>query len=112
MKEILVDTSLLIDFLQGITSQDTDNFLESNTVSISIITYFEACKFYFKTGRTKDWWITNQRLKAFKTWNLTHEICEEAVKLSVSTDMPAADAIIYATARSNGLKLATSHSLF
>lgn len=110
MNEILADTSVLIDFFQGISSEEAKRILNASEIAISILTYLEVCRFCYKTGKTSLLEVYQQRLKSFRILGITTSICDDAARISHTRRMSMADAVIYATARENGLRLATSDS--
>ena len=110
LKEILVDSSVLIDYLRNETSPETDALLESSSISLSIISFIEVCKYFHRTGRARDWPAAKSRLLAFKMIGLNAAIGESAARLSAFENLPLADAIIYATASTHHLIIATSDS--
>ncbi|MFH0971773.1 MAG: PIN domain-containing protein [Candidatus Micrarchaeota archaeon] len=110
MREILADSSVMVDFLQGSLNTAEKDLLNNSLVSISILTYLEVSEFFYKTGKVKDLEFLKQRLKSFETFPITYEICDEAAKIHHSGKMSLADAIILATARIHNLKVVTSDS--
>lgn len=106
MTEILLDSSILIDFFQDDVAPDAERYLVSR-FAISMVTYYEVCKFFYQTGRAKDLDFIKQRLKSFGILGVSHAVCEEAARYSNSLGLSVADSIIYATARVNGMKLVT-----
>ena len=112
MNEILADTSVLIDFFQGKSTDEAKRILNASEVAISILTYLEVCRFCYKTGKTNLLGVYQQRLKSFRIFGISTGVCEEAARTAHSRRLSMADAVIYATAKENGLKLATSDSDF
>ncbi len=106
--EILVDTSVLIDYLKGGTTEDTDGVLASNRTAISIITYFEILKYLHKTKHGHEFEFIKQSIQQYETKPLSAAICESGAKLAHTYGLGVADALIYATAVENGLELVTS----
>jgi predicted nucleic acid-binding protein len=107
---ILVDTSILIDVLQGKTTPEAEEMLSRASTSISILSYYEVCKFVFRTGKGKELGAIKQQMDSFQILGITTAICEEAAHFAYSKTLSMADAVIYATARQNGLSLATRDS--
>lgn len=110
MKEILADTSVIIDYLEDNTSKEADDWLESRPVIISIVTYYEVCRFFLQIGKPKEMEEVKNRLKNFEIKGLTMEICEEAARISNSNRFSIADSVICATAKVQGVRLLTSDS--
>ena len=106
--EILIDTSTLIDFLQGSADEETKQRLLTSEVAISSITFGELYKFTLKTGKTHLWPIYKQKLYNWNIFDATKEITEKAAGLSHMHGLSFADSIIYATALLNDLELLTS----
>ena len=106
----MVDTSVLIDVLQGKTTPEAEETLSRASTSISILSYYEVCKFVFRTGKAKELAAIKQQMNSFQILGITTAICEEAAHAAYSKTLSMADAVIYATARQNDLKLATSDS--
>ena len=112
MKGILADTSVIIDYLAGKSSEAANTLLESHKVSISILTHYEVCKYMLRVGEKNPLQVVSERLSKFEALPLSIEICERAAKISHSTGMPAADALIYATGILSSLKVAASEEHF
>ncbi|MBI5036912.1 PIN domain-containing protein [Candidatus Micrarchaeota archaeon] len=108
MTEILVDTSVIISYLKGNTTESTDRILASNENVISLITYFEVLKFLYKTRQGHELEFFKQKIQQYDTRPLNPKICETAAKLVHTHGLCTADALIYATAIENGIGLITS----
>ena len=110
VSEILVDSSVLIDFFEQKLSPKGREWLSSYSTSISVVSYFEICRFFYKTGKSKELATVKMRLDSFDTKSISTEICDEAAKLSSSHNLSVADALIYATAKAHSMRLLTSDS--
>jgi len=110
VKELLVDSSILIDFFQGSLDAETKRLLENRNSSFSAISYFEVCKFFYNVGKTAELVFVKQKLDSMHYFHLTGEICFAAAKISHSIGLSMADSIIYTTARLNDCDLVTSDS--
>lgn len=108
LKELLIDSSVLIDYLRGFTAKETDKLLESSLSSFSIITFIETCKYFYRTGQHKQWEIVKAKLSGFKIIPVDSTTGELAAKISALEEVPLADAIIYSTAITNNILLITS----
>ncbi len=108
----LIDSTVIINHLQRKSTEEAKDLLESSNAKISIITYLEVSNFMHKTGKTEKLEEAKQLLKSFEIIPLTLETCDLASKISHSNKMSLTDAIIYATAKLNKLRLATADSDF
>lgn len=110
MNGILVDTSIIIDYLRQKDKGKTTQFnLEKGSYKlfISIITYAEsyAGKGIWERNEAKE--ILKKLLSGFQVLPLDEEISEQAGAIRARYDTSITDAIIAATAISHKLKLAT-----
>lgn len=105
---ILVDSSVLIDYLRGRAAAKTETVLESNEVSLSVVSVIELYRYYSRIGRGHDWNDVKGRLAAFKIISLDAHLGELAAELTIKRGLSLADAVIYATAAERGLTLLTS----
>ncbi|MEK6843538.1 MAG: PIN domain-containing protein [Candidatus Micrarchaeota archaeon] len=110
MKEILVDTSVMVDFLKRTATDETKNLLGTHQSSISMVTYYEICRHFLKISRLNELEFVKQQLYNYKTYEISREICVEAAKLSHSHNLSVADSMILATAKLNDLEVATRDS--
>ena len=110
MTGILADTSVLIDYLKDLTLPTTDALLESGETAISLMTYFEALRYFHKRLTGAEFEFLSQRILQFNQMDLTPAVCELAARLGHSRGLSTADALIYATAQTHGLTLVTSDS--
>ncbi len=111
MTGILIDTSLLISFFKNQLDERPKNALNRQIVSLSIISWFEFEKWLLKVQHAPEREFLMQRLEnTFETLEVDPEICRRAAQYAHSDGLSTADALIYATAQANGLKLATSDS--
>ena len=108
MKEFLLDTSTLIDFLQGRADNNTKEIMASSELTVSAITFAELYKFTLNNGKANLWPVYKTRLSGYKIIDVTKEIGEKAAEFSHRFGMSLADSLIYATARLNDLELLTS----
>ncbi len=107
MTELLVDSSVLIDFFTDELAGETEMLLRSKQSCISIVSHFEVYKYMLKIGKTKEIYFVGDKLESFETLEMTPAICREAAKISHSAGLSTADSLIYATARVNNLHLVT-----
>ena len=100
----LFDSDVLIRALNGTeTLEARELLLSRDQLPISVITWMEVMA--GATDRTEE--STRRFLGRFVVKNITPEIAEQAVKLRKSLRLKLPDAIIYATALTSGLRLAT-----
>ncbi len=114
MKEnsILVDTSIIISQLHGSLSLQAKNILKKRKTAMSVISFFETCRYYAAAGRATYWNDVKAELAEIEVLYVSKEIAEMAAALSAQKGLSVADALIYATAQQNGLILATSDNHF
>ncbi len=110
MTEILLDTSILIDLFGKHVTDETKEKLRNSRVCISIVSWYEIIRFFYKTGQVKNLWLVKNRLRQYDLKPLTPDICQKAASASHSENLSMADGLIYASAQANGLRLMTSDS--
>ena len=110
--EILIDTSVLIDFFEDNISKQTEEQMANYELSISVATLTELYKFLLNHGKGTLWNDYKQKLSAYKIFEVNQEISEKAAELSHRFGLSFADSLIYSTAQCNHLQLLTSDSDF
>lgn len=105
--EILVDTSLLIDYLIGQLKPEAEEVIERNSLNISIVTFIETCRHVHKIGKGSQWEKIKDKLVNFRILPIGTSTGELAARLSANQGLSLADSIIYATALSNNMALYT-----
>lgn len=111
--EYLFDTNVIIDFLRKKLSEETKELLRAGgPPSISIITFIETCKYFMLAGKSSQWEKIKGELEGFRILAIGTTTGELAARLSAKNGLSLADSIIYATAISNGLMLATLDNEF
>ena len=110
MSGILVDSSVIIDYLKDEIDGKALKILENALWFVSIITHYEVCRHFYKIGRVKDLEIVRKRLEAFRTVPLTPDVCASAARISMLHNLSAGDSIVYASAKASGLELLTFDS--
>ncbi|MBI4361251.1 PIN domain-containing protein [Candidatus Micrarchaeota archaeon] len=109
MTVILIDTSTLIRFYKNELDEKTEGALRKGISGISIMTYFEIIRWLLKVHRANERPYFIQRMQeTFDIIPLSLAICEHAAQIAHSDSFSTADALIYATALENGIKLMTS----
>lgn len=102
---VLFDTCILIDYLQGVTRARAECARYSDR-SISIITWMEVLAGATETNQAE----TREFLRNFRTVSLTPRIAELAVAIRSARRIKLPDAIIQATAESEGRVLVTRNT--
>ena len=102
----VVDTNILIDFLNGVPQADAE--LERyEDVLISRITWMEVLAGALDTPHEV---TVRAFLRRFRLAEITPAIAEEAVRLRRERKLRLPDAIVLATARDHGLVLVTRNT--
>ncbi len=112
MKELFIDTSILIDFFQENIAPETETLIANSEPVVSAITFHELYKFLLNTGKTHLWNDYKNRISRYKIINVDKEVSENAALLGNRFGLSLGDSLIYASAQSCNLKLLTSDSDF
>jgi predicted nucleic acid-binding protein len=100
------DTNILIDYLNGIESARSELF-QYDTRQISIITFIEVLVGASDPAEEK---AIRGFLSSFEVLELTSEIAAEAVLIRKNLRLKIPDAIVYATARTQGCILVSRNT--
>lgn len=105
MVKLLLDTNIVIDYLNG--NEKARQFIEREPKpAISIITYMETLIGADETTRE----ATRAFLKGFEIIQINEEIAEAAIDIRASRRLKLPDAIILASAQSIGATLVTRNT--
>lgn len=103
----LLDTSIIIAHLKDELSEEARRVISSSETFISIITFIETCRYWHQAGKARQWEKAKDGLTRFKILGIGTTTGEIAAGVAAKDGLSLADSIIYATAVSNGLTLAT-----
>lgn len=112
MTELLLDSSILIGSFEDELDAQTEKMLSSNTVSISVISVFEVKKFLYSVGKLRKWEEIKNELLNYQVLPVDFFVCDVAAAYAHQHSLSLADALIYATAKTNGRTLVTADNDF
>jgi len=100
------DTNILIDYLNGIGAARTE-LAQYRSRHISIITFIEVMVGARNADEAE---AIRGFLATFRTLDLSPEVAEETIALRQSLHLKVPDAIVYATARTQGCMLVSRNT--
>lgn len=103
----LIDSSTVISLLKGTLPTEWRAKIRDDLHAISILTYFEVCRYYGLAGKTRELEDVRPILMEFNILPLSRAVCEAAAAPRIAQRLASVDSLIYATAQENGLELVT-----
>ena len=103
----LIDSSAIISLLKGTLPEEWRTKIRGNRHAISVLTYFEVCRYYGLAGKSRELEDVRPVLTEFDILPLTRAVCEAAATPRIAQRLASVDSLIYATAQENGLELVT-----